>query len=190
MAEQIRGLNQTLGVLQDIAPILRREAIKRLKLDAKPIVTAAKAKIPTVALSGWVAPKQTGAPNPRKSTTPIKPYDATAMRRRTTISVRNKRTRDKKGKETLIRLVSSAPTSTPFDMAGKLTRSVFSDNLSANPRFGDPSRFMYPAVEANQSLVISSMRRSVVNMEQLINEALRDKGKLGRSRPRGSPFMR
>ena len=188
MAEQIRGLNQTLGVLQDIDPILRREAIKRLKTDAKPIVAAAKSKIPTVALSGWVAPKQTGAPNPRKSKSPIKPYDATAMRRRTTISVRNKRTRDKKGKETLIRLVSAAPTSTPFDMAGKITRSVFADNLSA--KFGEPSRFMYPAVEANRDLVISSMRRSVVNMEQLINEALRDKGKLGRSRPRGSAFIR
>jgi hypothetical protein len=49
---------------------------------------------------------------------------------------------------------------------------------------------MYPAVEANRDLVISSMRRSVVNMEQLINEALRDKGKFGRSRPRGSAFMR
>ena len=188
MAEQIRGLNQTLGVLQDIDPILRREAIKRLKLDAKPIVTAQKAKISTVALSGWVAPKQTGAPNPRKGKSPIKPYDATAMRRRTTISITNKRTRDKKGKETLVRVVSSAPTSVPFDMVGKITRSVFADNLSA--KFGEPSRFMYPAVEANQSLVISSMRRSVVKMEQLINEALRDKGKLGRSRPRGSPFMR
>jgi hypothetical protein len=75
-------------------------------------------------------------------------------------------------------------------MGGKVNRNAFTENLSAKSNFGDPSRFMYPSVESNQSLINASLRRSVVSVEQLINEALRDKGKLGRSRPRGSAFMR
>lgn len=188
MAEQIRGLNEALGELKRIAPELRRVAIKNMKNDLKPIVTAAKAKVPEVALSRWVAPKQTGPPSIRKGTSPLKPYDANMMRRRTSISVRNTKSRDRTNHTTLVRLVSAAPTATAFDMGGKVTRSSFSDNLSQ--RFGDPSRFMYPAVESNQDLINGSLKRSVVIVEQLINEALKDKGKFSRSRPRGSQHMR
>lgn len=188
MAEQILGLNEALDELKRIAPELRRVAIKNIKGDLKPIVTAAKAKVPDVALSRWVAPKQTGPPSTRKGASPLKPYDANMMRRRTSISVRNIKSKDKTNHTTLVRLVSAAPTSTAFDMGGKVNQTSFSDNLSR--RFGDPSRFMYPAVEANQDLVIWSMRRSVVIVEQIINEALKDKGKFSRSRPRGSQHMR
>jgi hypothetical protein len=188
MAEQIHGLNEALGELKRIKPELQRVAIKNMKNDLKPIVAAAKAKIPAIALSGWVAPKQTGAPNPRKGKSPLKPYDAQMMRRRTSLSVRNVKSKDKTNQTTLVRLVSAAPTSTAFDMGGKVNRTAFTENLAR--RFGAPSRFMYPAVEANRNLVNSSLKRSVVSVEQLINEALKDKGKLGRSRPRGSAFMR
>jgi len=189
MAEQIHGLNEALGELKRIKPELQRVAIKNMKNDLKPIVTAARSKIPAVALSGWVAPKQTGAPSTRKSDKPLPtPYDAKVLRRRTTISVRNVNSKDKTNQTTLVRLVSSAATADAFDMGGKVNRTAFSDNLAR--RFGAPSRFMYPAVEANRNLVNSSLKRSVVSVEQLINEALRDKGKLGRSRPRGSAFMR
>ena len=59
--QQIRGLDDALKTLQKMDPVLRREAVKRLKNDVNPIVSAIKAGLPKAPLSNWVAPKQSSA---------------------------------------------------------------------------------------------------------------------------------
>jgi hypothetical protein len=92
-----------------------------------------------------------------------------------------------RGKQVLVSIRQTNGAAEAYDMAGKVTTSTFTKNLQG--RFGDPSRLMWPTVEKHKPQVLASIDRSVTNMTEIINEALRDKGHT-RGRPAGSPHYR
>jgi hypothetical protein len=190
--QEIRGLNDALKTLGKMDPVLRREAVKQLKDDVKPIVSAIKAGMPTQPLSNWVAPKQSSARRGRveagRSGAQGLPFwSGSKARSGVRSSAKKQSVRQMRGKQILVSIRQTNGAAEAYDMAGKKTDSTFTKNLRG--RFGDPSRLMWPTVEKHKPQVLASIDRSVVNMSQIINEELRFKGRT-RGRPAGSPHFR
>jgi hypothetical protein len=190
--ERIQGLQKTLKQLQQIDPVLKREAIKHLKSDLQPVVTEIKSALPNLPLSNWKAPKQASARNGKNAAgrsgqagTPYWVYGK--AKRGVTSSVKKQRVKGFGGMETLISIRQNNAAGEVFDMAGRTNPSVFARNLD---KWGKPSRRMWPTVERHKPDIVKSIRAGTLDMEKLINEALRDKGKTGRRRPRGSKHFR
>ncbi len=59
---RVEGIGQVMQILQQIAPEHAKEARKKFKTDARPIVNAIRSSFPEVALSRWQPPKQGAAP--------------------------------------------------------------------------------------------------------------------------------
>jgi hypothetical protein len=190
--QKIRGLDDALKTLGKMDPVLRRAAVKRLKDDVKPIVSAIKAGIPKAPLSNWVAPKQSSA---RRGTisagrsgaagTPYWEFGKAKSGVRS--SVKKQGARQMKGKAILVSIRQSNGAGEVFDMAGKKSNSIFTRNLTA--KWGGPSRRMWPAAEKHKPAVVASINKSVTSMEDIINEELRARG-YSRSAPRGSGHFR
>lgn len=190
--QKIRGLDDALKTLQKMDPVLRREAVKRLKDDVKPIVSAIKAGIPKAPLSNWVAPKQSsarrGSVSAGRSGAAGTPYwEFGKAKSGVRASVKKQGARQMKGKAILVSVRQSNGAGEVFDMAGKASNNVFTRNLSA--KWGGPSRLMWPTAEKHKPQVVASINRSVVNMSDIINEELRMRG-YSRGRPRGSGHFR
>ena len=190
--QQIRGLDDALKTLQKMDPVLRREAVKRLKGDVQPIVSAIKAKMPQAPLSNWVAPKQSsarrGTVSAGRSGAAGTPYwQAGKAKSGVRSSVKKQSARQMKGKAILVSVRQSNGAGEVFDMAGKRTNSVFTRNLTA--KWGGPSRLMWTTAERHKPAVVASINKSVVNMSDIINEELRLRG-YSRSAPRGSGHFR
>ena len=192
VTQEIRGLDDALKTLGKMDPLLRREAVKQLKDDVKPIVSAIKAGMPTQPLSNWVAPKQSSARRGRveagRSGAQGLPFwSGSKARSGVRSSAKKQSVRQMRGKQILVSIRQTNGAAEAYDMAGKKTDSTFTKNLRG--RFGDPSRLMWPTVEKHKPQVLASIDRSVVNMSQIINEELRFKGRT-RGRPAGSPHFR
>jgi hypothetical protein len=190
--QQIRGLDDALKTLGKMDPVLRREAVKQLKNDVKPIVSAIKAGMPTQPLSNWVAPKQSSARRGRveagrSGAAGLPFWSASKARSGVRPSAKKQSVRQMRGKQMLISIRQTNGAAEAYDMAGKVTTSTFTKNLQR--RFGDPSRLMWPTVEKHKPQVLASIKKSVDIMEDIINEGLRDKGHT-RGRPAGSPHFR
>ena len=186
----IRGLEDTLRTLKDIDPVLYRAAQKRLKSDAKPMLAAAKAALPPVALSNWKPPVQdSGSSVPRSGGVSRLPaYDMKRAKRKTILSLKRERVKGTSDRRVLFRLVGKDPAADAYDMGGKVKQSSFSQNMAA--KFGKPSRFLWPAAEMHMPGVLRSVVAAKVDMEAIVNEQLRIMGRGKRGRPRGSPHMR
>jgi hypothetical protein len=174
--QKIRGLDDALKTLQKMDPVLRREAIKRLKGDVQPIVSAIKAGMPQAPLSNWVAPKQSsarrGTVEAGRSGAAGTPYwQAGKAKSGVRSSAKKQSARQMKGKAILVSVRQSNGAGEVFDMAGKKTNSVFTRNLSA--KWGGPSRLMWPTAEKHKPTVLRSIDRSVEDMEKQINRMLR-----------------
>ena len=190
--QQIRGLDDALKTLGKIDPVLRREAVKTVKKDVQPIVSAIKAGLPKAPLSNWVAPKQSsarrGTISAGRSGAAGTPYwELGKAKSGVRSSVKRQSARQMKGKQILVSIRKTNGAGEVFDMAGKQTSSTFTRNLSA--KWGGPSRLMWPTVEKHKPTVLASIKRSVTSMEDIINEELRLRG-YTRGRPSGSPHYR
>jgi len=169
----IRGVESTLKALKDIDPKLYRAAQKRLKSDAKPMLAAAKAALPPVALSNWKPPVQDSGSTsvPRSggvSRLPV--YDVKSARRKTILSLKRERVKGTSDRRTLFRLVGKDPAADAYDMGGKVKQSSFSRNMAS--KFGSPSRFMWPAAEKHMPEVLRSIEKSVGDMSKEVNRVL------------------
>lgn len=175
----IRGLDHSLRKLREINPKLEREAKKRLKDDVKPIVSDAKALIPSSApLSRWVAPKGGGVQasgvqryNKRGSSQSIPVWSSGPARRRIGSSVARKSRRGYSGRMLLISVRQKDAAGEVFDKAGLKTNSVFTRNLSS--KWGSPWRAMYRSADKHMDTVHDSIRHSVREVERQINAELR-----------------
>jgi len=190
--QKIRGLDDALKTIGKIDPVLRRVAIKHLKNDVKPIQQAIKAGLPKAPLSNWVAPKQSSARRGKveagRSGAEGTPYWQLGKAKfGVRPSIKRQAVTNRKGKQILISMRQTNGAGEVFDMAGKKTNSVFTRNL--RDKWGEPSRLMWPTVEKHKPVVLASINKSVTDMEEIINEALRDKGRT-RGRPSGSPHFR
>ena len=174
--QQIRGLDDALKTLQKMDPVLRREAVKRLKNDVRPIVSAIKAGLPKAPLSNWVAPKQSsarrGTVQAGRSGAAGTPYwDFGKAKSGVRSSVKKQGARQMKGKAILVSIRQSNGAGEVFDMAGKKTNSTFTRNLTN--KWGGASRRMWPIAEKNKPAVLRSIDQSVQDMEKQINRMLR-----------------
>lgn len=183
MAQRVMGLEDTLRTLQQIDPVLVRQARKRMKDDLKPVVAAARGTLPAgPPLSKWVASKRSVVTSgvrrygERKGSgegSPLPVWESARANRRIGIMVQRKRVKGFTGRRALVALRQTDAAGQALDMAGKVTSTPFSRNLTA--RFGPPSRGMWPAVEKNRSKIDSSMEKSKREMEGVINSALRSR---------------
>jgi hypothetical protein len=172
----IRGLEEALRVLKELDPALYKESRKRIKADAKPLVQAAKDKLPQVPMSGWgVAAARQQDMKGRKtlrtsSGFPI--YNPASAKRGVTVSIRSKGARGFSGKGLLVAMVQNDAGGMIFDYASKSTNNnLFPRGLSKrNP---EPSRYMWKAAEENMGSVRDSLQRSISEVERQFNRRLR-----------------
>ena len=173
--QKIRGLDDALKTLGKMDPVLRRAAVKRLKDDVKPIVSAIKAGIPKSPLSNWVAPKQSsarrGTVSAGRSASGTPNWEFGKAKSGVRSSVKKQGARQMKGKAILVSIRQANGAGVVFDMAGKATNNVFSRNLTN--KWGAPSRRMWPIAEQQKPTVLRSIDRSVEDMEKQINRMLR-----------------
>ena len=174
-ASQIRGLEETLRVLKQIDPELYKESRKRIKNDAKPMIQAAKDKLPDVPMSGWgVSRARMQDIKGRKtlrtaSGFPV--YNPASAKRGVTLSIRNKRRKGYGGRSLLVAMVQNDAGGMIFDYARQSSNNnLFVKGLnSRNPK---PSRYMWKAAEENMGSVNASLRASIRDVEKTINRRL------------------
>ena len=171
-------MNDSLKTLQKIDPVLKREAVKRLKGDVKPIVSAIKAKLPKTPLSNWVAPKQSSARRGkveagRSGAAGLPYWEYGKAKGGVRVGVRAKRERGSKGKALLISVRSTNGATEAFDMAGRKNSGNRLARSLEIKGYGGPSRVMWPTAEKHKPQVVASIERSVGDMEKQINRMLR-----------------
>ena len=174
-ASQIRGLEETLRVLKQIDPELYKESRKRIKNDAKPMIQAAKDKLPDVPMSGWgVSRARMQDIKGRKtlrtaSGFPV--YNPVSAKRGVILSIRNKRRKGYGGRSLLVAMVQNDAGGMIFDYARQSSNNnLFVKGLnSRNPK---PSRYMWKAAEENMGSVNASLRASIRDVEKTINRRL------------------
>jgi len=174
---QIQGLNEALATLREIDPVLYREGQKELKRGVQPLVNTARSNTPQqTPLSNWK--QSSGAAVERSGASRLPAWENNAKRKINT-RVRRERVRGMGGRRVLIRVVQGSASGSVWDMAGRRnTSSTFARNLTA--RFGSASRGMWPAAEKHLDDVQETVQKAVFNMEDVINEALRERGYRGR----------
>lgn len=170
MAEQIRGLNAALAQLREIDPVLYREGQKMLRKKAKPLVDDARSRVPRQSpLSGWKVGEGKGA---QRSGASRFPAWETSAARKINLRVRRERVRGMGGRRVLVRVVQGSAAGSVFDMAGRKNRGNPIDKSLQSAGFGDASRSMWPAAEANLGTVERGVRDAVQEMEKIINDQL------------------
>ena len=172
---RVEGIGEVMQILQQIAPEHAKEARKKFKTDARPIVNAIRSSFPEVALSRWQPPKQTAAPGTveRTGAARLPAYKASEVRRKTNVSVQNKRVRGTGERTLLIRIRSSAAAVDALDMGGKVSNSNFTRNMTL--KHGKPSRFVWPTVEKYEPQIRKTILVAKESMETTINAQLRSR---------------
>ena len=171
----VKGIGEVMQVLNGISPELAKQARKDFKTGARPIVNAIRSSFPEVALSRWQPPKQTAAPGTveRTGAARLPAYKASDVRRKTNVSVQNRRVRGTGERTLLIKIRSSAPAVDALDMGGKVSNSQFSRNMIA--KHGKPSRFIWPTVEKYEPQIRKTVLVAKESMERTINAQLRSR---------------
>jgi hypothetical protein len=171
----VKGIGEVMQVLNGISPELAKEARKDFKTGARPIVNAIRSSFPEVALSRWQPPKQTAAPGTveRTGAARLPAYKASEVRRKTNVSVQNRRVRGTGERTLLIKIRSSAPAVDALDMGGKVSNSHFTRNMIA--KHGKPSRFIWPTVEKYEPQIRKTVLVAKESMERTINAQLRSR---------------
>ena len=172
---RVEGIGQVMQILQDIAPEHAKEARKKFKTDARPIVNAIRASFPEVALTRWHPPKQGAAPGviERTGSKRLPAYRVSDVRRKTNVSIQNKRMRGTGERVLFIRIRSSAAAVDALDMGGKASNSNFTRNMTA--KHGKPSRFIWPTVEKYEPDIRKTILMAKESMERTINAQLRSR---------------
>ena len=171
----VKGIGEVMQVLNGISPELAKQARKDFKTGARPIVNAIRSSFPEVALSRWQPPKQTAAPGTveRTGAARLPAYKASDVRRKTNVSVQNRRVRGTGERTLLIKIRSSAPAVDALDMGGKVSNSHFTRNMIA--KHGKPSRFIWPTVEKYEPQIRKTVLVAKESMERTINAQLRSR---------------
>jgi hypothetical protein len=169
---QIIGLEETLRTLQEIDPVLYREGQKNIKRDVRPLVDEARSNTPSqTPLSNWK--QSTSSAVTRSGASRLPAWEGNAKRKINT-RMRRERVRGMGGRRVLIRVVQGSASGSVWDIAGRINQSsTFARNLT--DRFGPASRGMWPAAEKKLPDVQKSVQKSVFDMEEVINEALRSR---------------
>jgi hypothetical protein len=170
---RVRGLDEALDTLKKIDPELYKAAQKRIKGDAKPMITEARNGVPQQSpLSRW---KESSGAGQRSGEARLPAWSGRPANR-INASVRRRKIRGTGGKRTLMKMQQTSPAGAVFDIAGRKNPggSQFNRNLIA--KYGPASRSMWPAAEKHLSTVQKSIEKSVSEMERILNTELRTRG--------------
>lgn len=171
---QVEGLNEAIETLRSMDKVLYNEAVKDIKRGVQPLVNTARGNTPQqTPLSGWKLAE--GVTTARSGGSRF-PAWQTNSRRAITTRFRRERVRGMGGRRILIRVVQGSASGAVWDMAGRRNAGNPIDRGLRSAGFGSASRGMWPAAEKHLPDVQKSVQKSVFNMEDVINEALRSKG--------------
>lgn len=163
---RIDGTKETLKLLQEFYPELRKRFEENADTIAKPITDAAKQRYPDsfVLLSGMQRAWHTGK-NKRR----VFPYSQSAAAKGVKVSI--KTTKFTRG---VITVVQMNPAASIIDMAGKKNATVkgtiFNGRLTSV--FGTPSRVMWPAATGHLTQVSTEMAKLVHEAEVQVSAKL------------------
>lgn len=161
---RIDGTKDTLKLLKEFEPELRKRFNENAEAIAKPITDAAKARYPDKLLSGMQRSWKTG-----KGKRGVFPYSQSAAAKGVKVSI-------KTGRSTrgVISVVQMNPAAAIIDMAGKKNATkkgtIFNDRLSTV--FGGPSRVMWPAATSHVNQVSTEMAKLVHEAEVQVSAKL------------------
>ncbi len=141
-AGEIKGAKEAIKSLRQIDPELRKQFTKDAKLIATPIINDAKNAYTETLLSGM-------ARTWTQNGTPKFPYSSGAARRGLKFKVDTSR---KAG--SAVKIQQKDPAAAIIEVAGKKRPNRLGTSLN---RFGQPSRFLWPAAERNQEQVQREM---------------------------------
>ena len=163
---KVEGLPELFRELGKIDPELRKAAVKNVRRSGERIRNAARGSIPSEPpMSGWRRVRGRRGRwtwNPGTSRSRIRVKVGTTVQRN--------------GDIRLLRIVQSDAAGAIYDMAGR--KSIgntengrqFVRNLN---RRGRPSRYMWPAAEANRDEVEQDLRQAIDDMADTVNRKLR-----------------
>ena len=163
---RIDGTKETLKLLKEFEPELRKRFAENANTIAKPITDAAKQRYPDsfVLLSGMQRAWHTG-----KGRRLVFPYSQSAAAKGVKVSIRTT-----KSTRSVISVVQMNPAASIIDMAGKKNATkkgtIFNDRLSTV--FGGPSRVMWPAATSHVNQVSTEMAKLVHEAEVQVSAKL------------------
>lgn len=161
MARQanIQGLGEALDTLKQMGPEFVKQARKEIREAVKPMQANAKSRVPA------------GPPLSRWSTTQrqdIPPWNSSSAKRKIGIRIKRQRVRSAGGRVVLVRMIQTDGAGVVLDSAGsRSSGSTLAQNLTN--RFGNTSRYMWPAAEANMDHVVDSLEDAQARMADVIN---------------------
>lgn len=157
---RIDGTKQTLQLLKEWEPELRKRFQDNAEDIAKPITDAAKARYPDKLLSGMKRSWSTGKTKRR-----VFPYSQSAAAKGVKVSIKTS-----KSTRSVISVVQMNPAAAIIDMAGKKDGGAFNTNLTGV--FGNPSRVMWPAATSHVNQVSEKMAKLVHEAEVQVSAKL------------------
>jgi len=160
---KIDGTKETLKLLKEFEPELRKEFARNATEIAKPIIDAARSRYPDKILSGMRRNWSQGKKSRR-----LFPYTATRARSGIKVKIGT-------GKKavSVITISQMNPAAAIIDMAGKAnagTGIMFNQNLTN--AFGKPSRVMWPSATAHITEVTANMADLVHEAEKVVSSKL------------------
>jgi len=157
---RIDGTKETLKLLKEFEPELRKRFQENAEDIASPITNAAKARYPDKLLSGMKRSWWTGKTKRR-----VFPYSQSAAAKGVKVSIKTAR-----ATRGVITVVQMNPAAAIIDMAGKKDGGAFNTNLSGV--FGSPSRVMWPAATGHVTQVSEKMAKLVHEAEVQVSAKL------------------
>ena len=154
---QVTGAQDAVKALRKIDPELRKQFNADVKRITAPIVDDAKSKYPKTMLSGM---ERAWSQRGNKKF----PYDPKRAQR----GVKSKIDTSRKA-ASLIRVQQTDPAAAIIEVAGKGKSNPLGTALN---RFGQPSRFLWPAAERNLGKVESEMKSSVLDVIRTVEREL------------------
>lgn len=173
---EIRGLNAALDKLKEVDPKFEREAKKRMRVAAKPIIQDARSRIPDVPLSGWHSGRakmqDIKGQKTLRTGTGFPVFEPAAARRRIALSIANKRVKGYSGRRRIVAIEEKDAAGMILDYAGRKDASN-RFGRALNVRNSRASRFMWPAAEGKIDDVRAAMRAAIKDVEREMNRELR-----------------
>lgn len=169
---EIKGLKEALRELSSIDKELAKDIRKDYRTLMKPVVADLRASIPDMPLSGMEYKWNT------KSGFKMFPWDPALARKRAvafTSTKKPKRFEDKTYNLATFGITWKGVVPTVMEFAGKgRTRSLRGEQMARalSEKYGDPARFVYPAVARNEDKIKKDMAHIVRRIEQAVGRKL------------------
>ena len=166
---EVLGVKEAIRDLSKIAPDLRKQITKDYKLLVAPMISDAKARVPSDApLSGWKRAWTS------KSGYKLLPWSGDKAKKLVKAGVSGKQPKEFNGRISNLAVFFvrwQGAIDTIYDVAGRRNSSPMASALAS--KHGHPSRVMYPAFEAHKNEIISGVEGIVDQVAAATNRNLK-----------------